>query len=63
MLFCVCEGDSVAPAAATLRHAHRAPKGEIRKYANGHFDIYVGAAFEKVVADQIAFLRRNVPLA
>lgn len=63
VLFCVCEGDSVAPAAATLRHAHRAPKGEIRKYANGHFDIYVGAAFEKVVADQIAFLRRNVPLA
>jgi dienelactone hydrolase len=63
VLFCVCEGDSVAPAAATLRHARRAPKGEVKKYADGHFDIYVGEAFERVVADQIAFLRRTVPQA
>jgi hypothetical protein len=26
-----------------------------------HFDIYVGDAFEKVVADQIALLHRHVP--
>lgn len=29
ILFCVCEADSVAPAAATLRHAARAPRGEV----------------------------------
>ena len=63
VLFCVCDTDSVAPARATLRHAKRAPRGEILRYAEGHFDIYVGAAFERVVADQIEFLRRSVPLA
>lgn len=62
VLFCVCDTDSVAPAAATLRHARRAPHGEIKTYAEGHFDIYVGAAFERVVDDQIEFLGRNVPL-
>lgn len=28
----------------------------------GHFEIYVGQPFERVVADQIEFLTRNVPL-
>lgn len=27
----------------------------------GHFEIYVGQAFERVVADQIEFLTRTVP--
>lgn len=62
-LFCVCDTDSVAPAKATLRHAKRAPRGEIRRYAEGHFDIYLGAAFERVVADQIDFLHRTVPVS
>ncbi len=63
VLFCVCETDTVAPAKATLRHARKAPKGEIKRYRDGHFDIYVGEAFERVVADQIEFLRRQVPPA
>lgn len=61
-LFCVCENDSVAPAAATLRHVRKAPHGEVRLYRDGHFDIYVGEAFERVVADQLDFLRRHIPL-
>ncbi|MDE3069213.1 MAG: alpha/beta fold hydrolase [Acidobacteriota bacterium] len=61
ILFCVCEHDSVAPARATLRHAARAPRGEVTRYACGHFDIYRGEHFERAVSDQIAFLRRNVP--
>ncbi len=60
-LFCVCDHDTVAPAAATLRHAARAPKGEVRRYDAGHFDIYTGDDFDNVLADQIAFLRRHVP--
>ena len=32
ILFCVCDHDSVAPASATLRHAAKAPRGEIRRY-------------------------------
>jgi pimeloyl-ACP methyl ester carboxylesterase len=61
VLFCVCATDSVAPAKATLRHARKAKHGEIKNYQYGHFDIYVGAAFEQVVADQIDFLQRQVP--
>lgn len=62
ILFCVCDADSVAPASATLRHALSAPRGEIRVYDQGHFDIYVGAGFEAAVADQIEFLARHVPV-
>lgn len=63
VLFCVCEADSVAPAKATLRHARKAPRGEIRLYDDGHFDIYRGEAFERVVDDQLAFLSEHVPVS
>jgi len=58
--FCVCETDSVAPAAPTLRFAAKAPHREVRTYPEGHFAIYVGDAFERVVADQLAFLDRHL---
>lgn len=61
IMFCVCEGDTVAPARATLRHAARAPRGEIVRYPFGHFEIYQGDAFELAVADQLDFLRRHLP--
>jgi pimeloyl-ACP methyl ester carboxylesterase len=61
-LFCVCETDSVAPAKATLRHVTKASQGEIRRYPVGHFDIYVGEPFERVVADQLEFIRRHLPV-
>jgi len=60
ILFSVCDHDSVAPANATLRHAARAPRGEILRYPVGHFDVYVGAPFETVVTDQVRFLQRHV---
>jgi dienelactone hydrolase len=60
ILFCVCEADSVAPAAATLRHAARAPRGEVKLYPEGHFAIYVDEAFDRVVADQLAFLDKHL---
>jgi dienelactone hydrolase len=62
ILFAVCETDSAAPAKATLRHARTAPRGEIRLYPAGHFDIYLGEPFERVVADQLAFLTNHVPV-
>lgn len=61
ILFVVCETDSVAPAKATLRYARTAPHGEIKTYEAGHFEIYLGEAFEQVVADQVEFLTRTVP--
>ena len=62
VLLCVCERDSVAPPEATLRHAKRGKRTEVRTYDEGHFDIYSGPAFERVVADQLAFLARHVPV-
>ncbi len=60
ILFCVCEADSVAPAGPTLRYAARAPHGEVKTYPVGHFDIYVDDAFERAVADQLAFLDKHL---
>ena len=34
------------PAAQTLRYARTAPRGEIKQYDAGHFDFYLGDAFE-----------------
>lgn len=60
ILFCVCDADSVAPAHATLRHAAKAPHGTILRYPVGHFDIYLGHYFERVVADQLNFLTSHI---
>lgn len=60
VLFCVCDTDTVAPPGPTLKYAATAPKGTVRRYPFGHFDIYVGDAFERAIADQIEFLHREV---
>ena len=57
-LFCVCDGDSVAPAERTVKLVSRAPRGEVRRYPVGHFEIYLGEPFERAVADQTGFLAR-----
>lgn len=61
ILFVICDPDSVAPAGPTLKYARIAPAGEIKLYPDGHFDIYVGEPFERVITDQIDFLARTVP--
>jgi predicted alpha/beta hydrolase len=63
MLICVCDQDSVAPPAATIAHARAGSTCELKQYPYGHFDIYTGAPYEHVVADQLAFLGRIVPLS
>jgi len=60
VLFCVSDNDALCPAPATLRHAARAPRGEVKRYPIGHFDIYVGEWFERAVADQTEFLTRHL---
>ncbi len=62
MLVCVCERDSVAPAARTIARARAVPMCELKQYPYAHFDIYVGEPHERVIADQIAFLQRVVPI-
>ena len=60
ILFCVCDRDSLAPANRTLKHAGAAPRGEVKRYPVGHFEIYVGEPFEQAVADQTEFLVRTL---
>lgn len=59
-LFCVCDHDSLVPAKATVKFAQAAPRGEIKRYPVGHFDIYVGETWERAVADQTEFLTRHL---
>lgn len=61
VLVCVCEHDSVAPARPTVGYAGQAPRGELKSYPYNHFVIYAGEPFERVFADQLAFLQRVVP--
>jgi len=60
LLTCVCKRDSVCPPARTTTLVARAPRGEIRHYDAGHFDVYTGDQFEQVVGDQIEFLTRHL---
>jgi len=57
LLICVCENDTTTPPGPTIKAAERAPRGELRRYPYGHFDIYNDP---KVKADQVEFLRRVV---
>jgi fermentation-respiration switch protein FrsA (DUF1100 family) len=59
-LFCVCDGDTVAPAEATVKFARGARRGEVKRYPVGHFEIYLGEAWERAVADQTEFLSRHL---
>jgi fermentation-respiration switch protein FrsA (DUF1100 family) len=60
LLVCVATADKTTPHEPALRVARRAPRGELRQYACGHFDIYDGAWFDTMVNDEIAFLDRHL---
>jgi dienelactone hydrolase len=60
ILYCIPDHDSVTPPEETVAFARTAPKGEIKRYDAGHFDIYLGTPFEAVVADQTEFLARHL---
>jgi fermentation-respiration switch protein FrsA (DUF1100 family) len=57
-LFCICDGDTLAPAERSVKLVAAAPKAEIRRYPVGHFDVYVGEPWERAVTDQTEFLVR-----
>lgn len=59
----IAREDTVTPPAAARRLAARLPAATVREYDGGHFDPYVGERFEEVVADQVAFLARHLPVA
>jgi uncharacterized protein len=60
LLVCICERDAVTPPEPAERAAAAAPRGEVRHYPIGHFEIYGGEPFERAVADQVEFLTRHL---
>lgn len=60
ILFCVSTTDTVTPPDRTIALARKAPRGEIKLYSAGHFDFYLGEAFEELVADQTEFLTKHL---
>ncbi len=56
ILICISATDSVAPPKLTERYARQAPRGDVRLYAAGHFDFYLGDVFAQLVTEQTEFL-------
>ncbi len=60
LLVQVAVQDAITPPAPAARAAAAAPFGELRSYDCGHFGVYNPPWFERVVADQLDFLRENL---
>jgi fermentation-respiration switch protein FrsA (DUF1100 family) len=61
LLVQVAAEDALTPPAPAIEMASSAPRGELLTYAGlGHFDVYRGEAYERVVGDQLEFLGRHL---
>jgi len=60
LLVCVADGDRLIPVRPQLKLARH---GQLRRYRYGHFEMYFGAGFKQVVADQLAFLECTLATA
>jgi hypothetical protein len=54
--------DQTTPAKAAFSAVEEMPKGELKTYQTDHFSPYIGEMLEAFVADQIAFLKKHVPV-
>lgn len=57
LLFVVGESDAITPAATTRNAAARCRSARVFSLPGGHFDAYLGEAFERSVEAEVAFLR------
>jgi pimeloyl-ACP methyl ester carboxylesterase len=60
LLVCVADRDDLTPPEPGVRMAEAAPRGELRRYPCGHFDVYAGTWHDQLVADEVAFLQRHL---
>jgi dienelactone hydrolase len=56
IFFAIADDDAVTPPDLAAKAAARMTRAEVRHYHGGHFDVYVGELFERVVADETEFL-------
>ena len=61
-LLIACLRDTVAPVKPTLKYAKQLKQGSLIELDTGHFDIYRGEWFEKVVAIQLDWLSKHFPV-
>jgi uncharacterized protein len=60
LLVCVAEDDTATSLPLAVRAAEEAPRGQLCRYPGGHFSAYVGDVFERMVSDEVAFLRQHL---
>jgi poly(3-hydroxyalkanoate) synthetase len=61
VLIQICEFDSVAPPAAAEEMASLlGDLAQVERYPIGHFEVYVGDAFERSVRDQARFFEKHL---
>lgn len=60
LLMCLADHDLQASSRFAAGIAARAPYADIRHYPLGHFDVYLGTAFERISDAQVAFLRTHL---
>jgi fermentation-respiration switch protein FrsA (DUF1100 family) len=60
LLVCVADRDDTTPPGPAVAAAERAPRGELLRYAIGHFEAYEPAHREQLAADQLRFLERHL---
>jgi fermentation-respiration switch protein FrsA (DUF1100 family) len=61
VLLQICENDSIIPKSAAEETERQLGKSaEAIYYPIGHFDIYIGANFEKAVNDQLLFFKKHL---
>lgn len=63
LLVQVADRDAITPPGPAARVAATAPKGELRRYDCGHFDVYSEPWFDRVATDQVEFLSRHLVAA
>lgn len=57
LLICACDRDETTPPGPAVKAAQQAPRGELKRYPYGHFDIYHD---EQARIDQVEFLSRHL---
>jgi pimeloyl-ACP methyl ester carboxylesterase len=60
LLVCIAEHDLETPEELSRQIAERAPRGELRRYPVSHFDFYRDPVRQRVLVDQIDFLRTHM---
>jgi fermentation-respiration switch protein FrsA (DUF1100 family) len=60
VLVIVADRDGTTPPEPAAKAAERAPHAELIRHPGGHFDVYMGDAFERVVAEETGFLTRHL---